>query len=126
MLTRIGYPDLVQLLLRAGLEPLGQLVRHVGRFVDPAALLPGDGPHLASCPPNEDSGEFLWSALDKPKFPLWNDDRRPAAVGFQRARQGQEPRERLRLNLLVPHMVHHLFAFRVFWQLYLPISRSEE
>ena len=34
-----GHPDVVNLLLGLGLQPLGQLVEHVGRLVDPAALL---------------------------------------------------------------------------------------
>ncbi len=37
-LAGLGHPDRVQLLLGLGLQALGQLVQHVGRLVNPAAL----------------------------------------------------------------------------------------
>lgn len=46
VLLRVGHPDGVQLRLGFRLKPLGQLVQHVGRLMDAAALLPRVGPHL--------------------------------------------------------------------------------
>ena len=43
----LGVPDLREGLLRAGVRGLGQGAEHISDFVEPAALFPGFGEHLA-------------------------------------------------------------------------------